>query len=246
MGLPLEASTMGEEIVNTWRRKLLAVLAVALLGVPAAMGVYKALEPTRGPWAAGLAAAGFELVYISTAILILTPELRAYARRVAVSAVATSVLLNTLADYAHRVPAGLASWERAQQLFDPLALGLSIAESLPLAGLAYAMAELLHRLAEVEAGEPQAPRPPRVRRRWAWLGWRRGPVTSPTPMPAGVHIANTSDEPVLQVGSNTSNTEPVRAYACRHCGAGDLTKAEQLAHGRQHARERQQLAPAGD
>lgn len=46
---------------------------------------------------------------------------------------------------------GLSSWPAAVALFDPLALGLSLVESLPLAALAYAMATLLHRLAVEES-----------------------------------------------------------------------------------------------
>lgn len=37
---------------------------------------------------------------------------------------------------------------------------------------------------------------------------------------------------------------PLAASARRHCGAGGLTKSEQLAHGRKHARERSQPVAA--
>ena len=236
--------------MNTWKRKALAVLAVALLGVPAAMGVYKALEPTRGPWAAGLAAGGFELVYISTAILVLTPELRAYARRVALAAVATSVLLNTLADYAHRVPDGLASWTQAQRLFDPLALGLSVVESLPLAGLAYAMAELLHRLAEAETGQSPTPRLPRQRRRWALPAWFRWPQFDRAPAP--VYQAETRQEGDLLADLLTegppTRSEPSRTHVCRRCGAGPFDFAALGRHARDEcsARAEPLTQPAAD
>lgn len=134
--------------MNTWKRKALAVAAVVLLSVPSAVGVYAALAPTRGPVAAGFAAAGFELVYLSTALLLLRPALRAYARNVALSAVGVAVALNTLADYQARVPGGLSSAGVAVARFDALALLLSVIESAPLAILAYAMASLLHRLSE--------------------------------------------------------------------------------------------------
>lgn len=146
---------------NSWWRKGLALIAVALLSVPSAVGVFRALEPTRGPIAAGLAAAGFESVYLATALLLLSPELHRFAQRTALSAVAVAVLLNTVADYSHRtaqidavgvvIRHGLSSWPAAVALFDPLALGLSLVESLPLAALAYAMATLLHRLAVEES-----------------------------------------------------------------------------------------------
>lgn len=140
----------------TWKRKALALLAVLLLSVPSAIGVQHALAPTRGEAAGWLAAAGFELVYLSTAILSLSPDLRAYAQRVALAAVATAIVLNTIADYSQRVPGGLADAKQFWDRFDVLALGLSLVESLPLAGLAYAMATLLHRLSESEQTAAQS------------------------------------------------------------------------------------------
>jgi hypothetical protein len=138
---------------NSWPRKALAVAAVLLLSVPSAVGVQRALEPTRGWHASWLAAAGFEAVYLAVALLALSPTMRRYAHRVALSAVATAIFLNVIADYSKRVPGGLANWTAAQRLFDPLALGLAVAESVPLAALAFAMATLLHRLAEEEADD---------------------------------------------------------------------------------------------
>ena len=137
--------------MNTWKRRALAVIAVALLSVPSAFGVYHALVPTRGAFAAAMAAAGFEAVYISTALLMLRPALRSYARNVSLAAVIVAVILNTLADYQARVPGGLARWTVAVEQFDPLALALALIESAPLAALAYAMATLLHRLSEDES-----------------------------------------------------------------------------------------------
>jgi hypothetical protein len=139
--------------MNTWKRKALALAAVGLLSVPSAMGVQAALEPSRGAIASWLAAGGFEAVYISTALLILTGELRVYAQRVALFAVATAVMLNVVASYAAMVQDGLASGNQFLASFDWLALTLAVVESLPLAALAYAMATLLHRLSE---GETQA------------------------------------------------------------------------------------------
>lgn len=62
--------------MNSIKRKLPALAAVLLLSVPSAIGVQRALAPTRGGVAAWLAAAGFEAVYLSTAILILSTDLR--------------------------------------------------------------------------------------------------------------------------------------------------------------------------
>lgn len=136
--------------VNAPWKLAAAVGAVILLSAPSAVGVYRALEPTRGPWAAGAAALGFELAYLSLSLLILRPALRAHARMVALGAVTTAIVLNALADYTARVPGGLESWPQAVARFDPLALGLAVVESAPLAGLAFALASLLHRLAEEE------------------------------------------------------------------------------------------------
>lgn len=146
---------------NTWRHKTLAVLAVLLLSVPSAIGVQRALAPTRGELAGWLAAAGFEAVYLSVALLVLNSELRRYAQRVALFAVGTAIVLNTIADYQARIPNGLSTWATFRGSFDGLALVLSLIESVPLAGLAFAMATLLHRLAEVEQdAHQQQPAPP--------------------------------------------------------------------------------------
>jgi hypothetical protein len=102
------------------------------------------VETESGNWAAISAAIGFELLYLGVNVLVLhTPELRAYGRRVALAAVLTAVTFNTLAHYRMKVPAGLEG-----AALDGLALTLSILTSLPLAGLAYAVSVLLHRLSE--------------------------------------------------------------------------------------------------
>ena len=132
---------------NTWKRKALAIASVPALAAPSAIGVYTYLAPESGVVAAALAAVGFEALYISTNILILrSPELRRYARNVSLCAVATAVLLNTLAHYQGRVQGAFTGAP-----FSVLAALLALAASLPLAGLAYAVSVLLHRLSEDEA-----------------------------------------------------------------------------------------------
>lgn len=146
--------------MNTWKRRALAMLSVPLLALPSAGGVYLWLEPHIGPLLAALTASGFELLYIGINVLIIsTPELRRYARNVALSGVATAIIFNTLARYQAMVCPPLSLDQIARGVlssctlrtiaFDPLALGLAILESIPLAGLAYAMSVLLHRLSEV-------------------------------------------------------------------------------------------------
>lgn len=125
--------------MNTWKRRLLALLSVPLLAVPSAVGVYTYLEPESGPIAAGLAAAGFEVLYVGVNILVISSvELRRYARNVALGAVVTAVLMNTIAHY-------------SEPVFDVLELFLSLIASAPLATLAYAVSVLLHRLSEESA-----------------------------------------------------------------------------------------------
>lgn len=148
--------------MNTWRRKILALLSVPLLAVPSAAGVYLWLVPHIGAFFAGLTAAGFESLYIGINVLIITtPELRRYARNVALSGVATAVIFNTLARYQAMVCPPLSAAEIARGIvssctlrtatFDGIALGLAVLESIPLAGLAYAISVLLHRLSEASA-----------------------------------------------------------------------------------------------
>lgn len=133
--------------MNTWKRTFLALLSVPLLAVPSAVGVYTYLEPESGWFAAGLAAAGFEVLYVGVNILRVTsPELRRYARNVALGAVVVAVLMNSLAHYGAKVP---NAYHGAP--FDPLAAVLALIASAPLAGLAYAVSVLLHRLSEDDA-----------------------------------------------------------------------------------------------
>lgn len=135
--------------MNTWPRLILAILSVPLLAAPSAYGVYLYLAPESGHFAATSAAVGFELLYIGVNVLILaSPELRQYGRNVALAAVATAVTFNTLAHYQMKVDGAFSG-----AAFAPLAFFLSLLTSLPLAGLAYAVSVLLHRLSDRTSGE---------------------------------------------------------------------------------------------
>lgn len=130
--------------MNPWYRLALAIASVPLLAAPSAYGVYLYLVPESGPLMAGSAALGFELLYIGVNVLILsTPELRAYGRRVALAAVVTAVTFNTLAHYQLKVPLAFTGAPLA-----PLPAFLALITSMPLAGLAYAVSVLLHRLSD--------------------------------------------------------------------------------------------------
>lgn len=133
-------------LLNTWRRRFLALLSVPLLAVPSAVGVYAFLATESGWLAAGLAAAGFEVLYIGVNVLVITtPDLRRYARNVSLAAVIVAVLMNSLAHYATNVPRAYTG-----ALFQPLTAVLALIASAPLAGLAYAVSVLLHRLSEAD------------------------------------------------------------------------------------------------
>lgn len=125
--------------------RILAALAMLLLSAPSALGVQRALAPTRGDLAGWLAALGIELAYLSLAFIEFDDQQRQRnAARVAKTAVATAIVLNVLADYAARVPVGLTGATAFLATFDWLLLALSVLESAPLAGLAYTLAVLLH------------------------------------------------------------------------------------------------------
>jgi hypothetical protein len=124
--------------MNTWTRKVFTIASVPLLAIPSAVGVYEFLEAHGNPIAAGMAAIGFELLYIGVNVLVLSPALQRYARNVALSAVAVAILMNTLAHYGALT---VWDWQRAT---------LSLIASAPLAALAYAVSVLLHKLSEEE------------------------------------------------------------------------------------------------
>jgi|GEM_PF-4601409 len=180
--------------MNDWKRKSLGVAAVVLLSAPSALGVQQALSATRGDIAGWMAAAGIELAYLSLAVLVLRGDLQRYARRIALTAVGAAILLNVVADYAARVPGGLAGSQEFLARFDWLHLALSIIESAPLAGLAYTIATLLHRLAEEEPA---------------------GAFASPDIIPARL-VAR--EEETKRNVNNPGNPASKPAYVCPRCG----------------------------
>lgn len=211
--------------VNASWKVAAAVGAVILLSAPSAVGVYRALEPTRGPWAAGAAALGFELAYLSLSLLVLRPALRAHARMVALGAVTTAIVLNALADYTARIPGGLESWAAAVERFDPLALGLAVVESAPLAGLAFALASLLHRLAEEEGPKNEgdgrdAPAGDSPQVEAPALAWAR---VERYPAPVRVEGAMQSDAGLERIAPHQAP-----AQVCPRCGA-ELDRPRYLA-----------------
>jgi hypothetical protein len=131
-------------------RKLLAILAVVLLSIPSALGVYAIVSTTRGQVAGWLAAIGIELAYLTVVTLRVPRHLQKYSQWVARIGVATAIVLNILADYSLRVPGVFQSSSAFLSQFDWVLFLLSILVSIPLPGLAFAIMLLLHELEVIE------------------------------------------------------------------------------------------------
>jgi len=180
--------------------RILATLAVLLLSAPSALGVQRALAPTRGDLAGWLAAVGIELAYLSLAFAAFEDRQRQrLAARVARAAVLTAIVLNVLADYTARVPDGLSSAAQFLTTFDWLLLMLSVLESAPLAALAYTLATLLHSSAQQHTADAEQPQS---------------------------HTAHTAHTDTHT--AHTAHTQRTASYQCPHCGAA-LAKQQQYA-----------------
>ena len=209
------------------RFRILATLAVLLLSAPSALGVQRALAPTRGDLAGWLAAVGIELAYLSLAFAAFEDQRRQrLAARVARAAVLTAITLNVLADYAARVPAGLSGAAQFLASFDGLLLALSVLESAPLATLAYTLATLLH----THSGSHPHPQPdasyphPQPDASYA-KPYTTHPDTHPQSHTAhtDTHTAHTDTHT-----AHTAHTQRTASYQCPHCGAA-LSKQQQYA-----------------
>ena len=186
--------------------RILAALAVLLLSAPSALGVQRALAPTRGELAGWLAAVGIELAYLSLAFAAFADQQRQrLASRVARAAVLTAIVLNVLADYAARVPAGLSGAAQFLETFDWLLLALSVLESAPLATLAYTLATLLHSSAQQRTADAEQSQ-------------------SHTQSHTDTHTAHTAHTDT----HTDTHTQRTASYQCPHCGAA-LAKQQQYA-----------------
>jgi len=204
--------------------RILATLSVLLLSAPSALGVQRALAPTRGELAGWLAAVGIELAYLSLAFAAFEDRQRQrLASRVARAAVLTAVVLNVLEDYAARVPAGLSSAAQFLATFDVLLLALSVLESAPLATLAYTLATLLH----THGGSHPHPQPD--------ASYAAHP--QPDAAHTAHHTAHTDTHPQPDASNtahpqpdaaHTAHTQRTASYRCPHCGAA-LAKQQQYA-----------------
>jgi hypothetical protein len=208
------------------RFRILATLAVLLLSAPSALGVQRALAPTRGDLAGWLAAVGIELAYLSLAFAAFEDQRRQrLASRVARAAVLTAITLNVLADYAARVPGGLSSAAQFLASFDALLLALSALESAPLATLAYTLATLLH--SSAQHPHPQAdPHTAHTDPHTAHTDPHTA-HTDPHTAHTDPHTAHT-DPHTAHTDPHTAHSQRTASYRCPHCGAA-LAKQQQYA-----------------
>jgi DNA-directed RNA polymerase subunit RPC12/RpoP len=203
--------------------RILATLSVLLLSAPSALGVQRALAPTRGELAGWLAAVGIELAYLSLAFAAFEDRQRQrMASRVARAAVLTAITLNVLADYAARVPTGLSSAAQFLATFDWLLLALSVLESAPLATLAYTLATLLH----THSGSHPQPDASHTDTHTAHHTAHTDTHTAHT----DTHTAHTDTHTAHHTAHTDTHTAHTQrtTYRCPHCGAA-LEKQQQYA-----------------
>lgn len=122
-----------------WRgwRDLVARLPLPMLALAASYGVYSFALMFVPAWVAVVQALAFELVYIGLAVVNLPPEQRRRAQAISIGAVVVSVAYNSLDGLFHRRPSLLVEpsiW---------LDVGLALLHGVPLAVLAYLVADLL-------------------------------------------------------------------------------------------------------
>lgn len=126
-------------------RELVARSALPMLALAASYGVYDFARLFVPQWVAVVQASAFELVYIGLATARLSRDQQRRARAISLGAVVVSASYNTLAGYFHRRPdtlPGLDWWGDAV---------LALLHGVPLAVLAYLVADLLLHASTSEA-----------------------------------------------------------------------------------------------
>lgn len=136
IGRAISRFVMGFVRWSGWR-DLLARLPLPMLALAASYGVYSFALLFVPTWVAIVQAAAFELVYIGLAVVQLPPDQQKRARSISVGAVVVSVAYNTLDGLFHRRPSLL---ELPPLWADVV---LSLLHGVPLAVLAYLVADLL-------------------------------------------------------------------------------------------------------
>jgi hypothetical protein len=120
----------------SWR-DVLARLPLPMLALAASYGVFRFASMFVPVWVAIIQAAAFELVYIGLAVVRLDEKQQKRARAISLGAVIVSMAYNSLDGLFHRRPA---------LLIDPplwADVVLSLLHGVPLAALAYLVADLL-------------------------------------------------------------------------------------------------------
>jgi hypothetical protein len=118
-------------------RAILARLPLPMLALAASYGVYSFSALFVPQWVAVIQAAAFELTYIGLAVVEgMNEKQRQRATLISIGAVVTSILYNTLAGLFHRNP----TWLGDLGYFE---WGLAVLHGLPLAWVAYLVADLL-------------------------------------------------------------------------------------------------------
>lgn len=180
-------------------RTVFAVLPLPMLALAASYGVYSYALLFVPAWVAVVQAAAFELTYIGLAVLLgLDERQRTRAGLISGGAVVVSILYNSLAGLFHRQPALLGPTGEAWAgiLRDVL---LSVAHGLPLALVAYYVADLLlHRGTGDAAHLAELMRTP--------------------PAPARTDAPDVRPAPALLSDDAPALVAPP-AHACRKCGA---------------------------
>lgn len=122
---------------RNWRA-LLAVLPLPMLALAASYGVYEFARLFVPTWVAVIQAAAFECTYIGLAVSqLLDEKQRQRGRVIALGAVMTSIIYNTLAGWFHRHPALLADASPVADLM------LALLHGAPLAWVAFLVSDLL-------------------------------------------------------------------------------------------------------
>lgn len=126
-------------------RELVSRSALPMLALAASYGVYDFARLFVPTWVAVVQASAFELVYIGLSVAKLSRDQQRRAHAISLGAVVVSASYNTLAGYFHRRPdtlPGLDWWGDAL---------LALLHGVPLAVLAYLVADLLLHASTSEA-----------------------------------------------------------------------------------------------
>lgn len=119
-----------------FKRNYVSIAAMALVAVPATVGVYNFMALYRAGWVAFLAAVGIELTYLSLSAAVLNDEGRKRAQWLALATAMVSILCNFVVACI-TTPATFAGYAWGWQA------GLAALDSVPLPAIAFVLAWML-------------------------------------------------------------------------------------------------------